>query len=341
MSGTWKKKTALIACLLAAIGCLSGCTGSSAMQNANVKYSDTGLYFDTIIKITVYDAKDEPLIADCFAMAETYEQMWSRTIPDSDVSTINAANGSYVTVDPETITLIEKGIVFSELSDGAFDLTVGALSDLWDISNNPGVIPDQRRIDEAKDTIGYGYISVSGNQVALTHEGTKIDLGAIAKGYIADQMKKYLLEHDVVSAMINLGGNVLVIGNKPDGTAFQVGIQRPFDETNASIASIPLTDQTMVSSGNYERYFEKDGIIYHHIIDTATGYPVENDLLSVTIVCDQSVDGDGYSTVCFSLGLEQGMKLIEETDGVEAVFITDDYELHATSGIRSRVKEIK
>lgn len=325
------KKSLIISglCISLLGAALTGCSSPAS----SASYSDTGTYFDTVITITVYGKDNEDLIQDCFDMAEHYEQLFSRTINDSDISRINNADGAYVTVDDETIDLLEKSLYYCQLTDGVFDITVGALSDLWDITNNPGVIPDDADIRAALDTIGYEYVSVRGNEVAITHAGTKLDLGAIAKGYIADRMKEYLVEQGVTSGMINLGGNVLVIGDKPDGTPFNIGIQKPFDETNSTIGAASVSDLSVVSSGNYERYFELDGKIYHHIMDTSTGYPVDNNLFDVTIFSEESVDGDALSTTCFSLGLEKGMELIESLDNTEAIFITSDYEIHTSSGI--------
>lgn len=325
---TFRKILCCFLIMIVVIFAFSGCSTPK-----NTRYDKTGTYFDTVITITLYDADQVSLIDKCFEMADHYEKLFSRTIPDSDVSRINAANGEFVTVDEETLGLIEYGLHYCEISDGRFDITIGALSDLWDITNNPGIVPEEEKIRNALDTIGYQNLLIEGNQVALTDTGTRLDLGGIAKGYIADKMKEYLQSEGVTSGMINLGGNVLTIGDKPDGSKYSVAVQKPFDEMNSPLAVLQISDQTVVSSGIYERYFELDNKIYHHILDTSTGYPIENNLLGVTIICDKSVDGDGLSTTCFSLGLEEGMKLIESIDHTEAVFITDDYELHCSSGI--------
>lgn len=137
--------------------------------------------------------------------------------------------------------------------------------------------------------------------------------------------------------MINLGGNVLTLGDKPDGSNYNIGIQKPFSDDGTAIASVEVSDETVVSSGVYERYFYVGDNFYHHILNPKTGYPYDNNLLGVTIICPKSVDGDGLSTTCFALGLEDGMKLIESLDDTEAIFITDDYELHTTSGIGSNI----
>ena len=148
-----------------------------------------------------------------------------------------------------------------------------------------------------------------------------IDLGFIAKGYIADKMKEYLLSNGVESALINLGGNVLTIGNKPDGSPYILGIQEPFSNGQSSIPNVSIRDKSLVTSGVYERYFYEKDTLYHHILDTKTGYPIDNDLLGVTILSESSMEGDAYSTICLCLGLEDGMKLIEKTEGLEALLI--------------------
>lgn len=306
--------------------------------------SKSGFYFDTVITVTLYDTSKENVLEGCFDLAKQYEGYFSNTLPDSDISKINNANGMPVTVHDETITLLEKGIAYGKLSDGAFDITIGKLSDLWDISlkalleeTDASMIPQDDEIAAALSTVDYTCVKINGNEVTLTNPDAKLDLGGIAKGYIADRMKKYLLENGVKSALINLGGNVLTVGTKPDGSPFTIGVQYPFKDDGSSIASVQISDATVVSSGIYERYFKVDDTLYHHILDTRTGYPYDNHLLGVTIITKDSVDGDALSTICFSLGLEEGMALIEHTEGTEALFITDDYKIHVSSGMGTDV----
>ena len=176
-------------------------------------------------------------------------------------------------------------------------------------------------------------MALNGNTVTFSDPETIIDLGGIAKGYIADRMAEYLRGEGVTSAIIDLGGNLYCLGTKPGGQLFQVGIQYPYEDRQTVIGSLPAEDLSVVTSGVYERCFTVDGKLYHHILDTTTGYPVENDLLSVTIISDASVDGDALSTSCFALGMEAGMSLIENLEGVEAIFITNDFATHITSGL--------
>ena len=289
--------------------------------------SKTGFHFDTVITITLYDSKNEELLNTCFNYCKDFENLVSRTIPTSDISRINMSAGSSIEVSDTTIELLKKGIEFGELTDGAFDITIAPLSELWDFKNNPGNVPSESDIVEALSHVNYKNIVIEGNTVTLTDPKAAIDLGGIAKGYMADQLKEYLLNEGVTSAIINLGGNVLTIGEKPDGNAFHIGIQKPFDEQNAAITSVQVKDSSVVTSGSYERYFKVNDTIYHHILNTATGYPCDNELLSVTILSEKSIDGDVLSTSCFALGLEEGRKLIESLEDMDAIFVTDDYEI--------------
>lgn len=323
-----KTKKACAALLLLALLILCACGAKEPTA-----ITKTGFFFDTVVQITLYDNTAESLLDDCFTMAEDYEKLFSKTIEGSDIYNLNHAGGKPITVSEETAKLLEIGISYCELSDGAFDITVGALSDLWDIANNPGELPSEEALAEALSTVGYKAIQINGNTVTLANPETQLDLGGIAKGYIADRMKEYLNENGINEGLINLGGNLLALGPKKSGKPYVFGIQRPFSEEGEVMFTLEVTDGTVVTSGVYERYFKKDGRVYHHILNPQDGYPYENGLLSATIVCPDSVDGDALSTACFSLGAEKGLALIETLPDTEAIFITEDYELLSSSGI--------
>lgn len=312
---------------------LSGCTTPVSKDSI----SKSGIFFDTLISIKLWGTNDSSILEHCFKLCSEYENKFSRTIPESEISKINQSNGVPVEVSDETVELIKKALYYSELSNGAFDITIAPLSSLWDFKNNDGNVPAPTLIQEAKSHVNYKNVVVDGNTVQLLDPKAALDLGGIAKGYIADRLKEYLEKEGVKHAMINLGGNVLTVGNKPDGKPFHIGIQKPFGEQNETIASIPVDDRSVVSSGVYERYFKKNGKIYHHLLDSSTGYPKESNLLSVTIISDSSADGDALSTACFILGLENGLKLINQLDNVDAVFITDNYQLHCTEKINDTI----
>ncbi|MCM1104864.1 MAG: FAD:protein FMN transferase [Clostridium sp.] len=196
--------------------------------------------------------------------------------------------------------------------------------------------PDADALSEVCRHIDYHAIVIDeqAGTVMLTDPQAAIDLGFIAKGYIADRIRDYLVSQGVTSAIINLGGNILCIGEKPDHSSYRVAVRYPFGGAEDVIAALAIRDQSVVTSGVYERFIEVDGIRYHHILNPQTGYPVENGLLSVTIVADSSTDADALSTACFVLGLSDGMALIESLERTEALFITDDYELHYSSGLK-------
>lgn len=309
---------------------LCGCQTSK--NPTSLTYTD--VLFDTIIKIQILDEKtDENVINKCAEICKKYDVMFSRTNEKSEISRINNANGNPVTVSDETIEIIEEGIYYGDLSNGAFDITIGTVSCLWDFKSDKHLIPLDSSIQSAISNINYKNISIQDNTVQLKNPNMKLDVGALAKGYIADKIKTLLLENNVEHAIIDLGGNVLVLGTKPDGSNYNIGIQKPFDETGVPYTSVKINDQSAVTTGIYQRYFEKGGKLYHHILDPQTGYPCQNNLYSVTIVTDSSLDADALSTTTFLLGFEHGMKLINSLDNVEAVFITDDMKIHYSNGL--------
>lgn len=322
--------------LLLTIFLLTGCT----------RYTEpiqrTSLFFDTYITITIYDAgADEKLLDACEELAAYYEECFSPTMEGSDLYKINHSGGQPVDVHPETAELIEDAKRYCALTDGQIDITIEPVSRLWDFSSQAlsqdigHTLPDAEMLDEALSHVDYNNVKIEQNTVTLLDPNTQISLGFIAKGYIADAMKRYLTDQGVQSALINLGGNILAIGNKGSSNqAFNVGIQKPFDDTGTPLMTLGLSDKSLVSSGLYERYFEYDGKLYHHILNPKTGYPIENELYGVTILSDSSEEGDGYSTTCFVLGLDEGKKLIESLDGIEAIFVTSDYQIIKTSGLK-------
>ena len=321
-----KKIITILIVFILSVTAVSGC----ADQKSQEKVNKTGFLFDTVVTITLYGDNKEQLLEECFNIGAEYEQLLSRTIETSEISQINNANGVPVTVSDDTLELLQKGISYCELSGGVFDITIAPASSLWDFKTDQPALPDANKLAEAISHVDYRTIHIDGNQVWLEDPDASIDLGGIAKGFIADKLKEYLISKGETSAIINLGGNIQSIGVKPDGSKYQFGIQYPFKLQGEVIEAVSVEDSSMVSSGIYERYFRIDDTMYHHILDPATGYPVENNLLSVTILSPLSVDGDGLSTTCYALGLEKGMELINRLDGIEAVFITDDYKLHYT-----------
>lgn len=332
---------------------------SCSRSSSKTPVSRTGFAFDTVVTITVYDDQKTAVLDQCLALCEYYESLFSATLEGSEVWNINHTAGNAAAVSYDTAALIQSALYYCERSQGVLDLTLRPVAEEWDISGQMEkasgnadyeyYMPSPQTLSGLLAHVGYQNIILSdstGNVmdyhahlsdsesyfVTRTDPQSAIDLGFIAKGYIADRLKEYLLSEGVESGIISLGGNVLLIGSKPDGAPFQVGIQKPFGAPNEIISTVQKSDISIVSSGCYERYFiadddKKDRAIYHHIFDAATGYPVRNDLLGVTILSDSSVEGDALSTYCYLLGLDKGLEYIRSLDNVDAIFVTKDYEI--------------
>lgn len=229
--------------------------------------------------------------------------------------------------------IVKKGLEYSKKSDGRFDIAIEPVSSLWDFTVKKPTVPDEQKIEKALAYVDYQKIALDDQKLTFQMPGMGIDLGGIAKGFIADELKAYLGKKGVKSAVIDLGGNVLCIGKKDPKTPFHIGIQQPFADRNETIAAVSVDGLSIVSSGIYERYFKtKDGTLYHHILNPKTGYSYDNDLMAVTILSKKSVDGDGLSTSCFAMGKKEGLAFINNIDGVEAVFITKDEKMHYSRG---------
>ena len=325
---TWRMKKAL--CLLLAAVLMSALLPTPVFAADAEKKSVSGFYMDTIITLTAY-TDDEEVLNDALKECGRYDRLLSRTQEDSDVWRINHAEGKPVTVSDDTITILKTALQVSEMSDGAFDVTIAPASTLWDFTSGAAVLPDADQLKAAAEKVDYTKLSIEGNTVTLP-KGMMIDLGGIAKGYAADKVKEYLAGRGVESAILSFGGNIVALGLKPGGKPWKVGI-RDIDGGPADYMLISRNfGGSTVTSGIYERGFDLDGVRYHHLLDAETGWPVQNELASVTIFSESSMLGDALSTAAFVLGTEKGCELIESLDGVEALFIARDRTVTETSG---------
>ena len=349
--------TVLVCPMLLFTGC-GNITDADTSTTGNQPISISSIKLNTAVQITIYDSQDKALLDDCLALCDKYELIFSRTNEKSELYKLNhrkdVSDGDFSTDGPTTpypvsgtagtwhisedlAALLSEGLDITRESDGAFDIAIAPLTSLWDFTAEDPRVPDDAAIQKALPLCSSDGVTIDGEDITLPSDDIQFDVGAIAKGYIADRLKDFLIKKGVKSAIINLGGNVLCIGSKPDSTPFKIGIQKPFADRNETEAVMDITEKSVVSSGIYERCFKQDGKLYHHILNPQTGYPYDNGLISVTIISDQSVDGDALSTTCFALGLEDGLKFAEKK-GVQAVFITEDYELHYTDGFRDEIR---
>lgn len=300
----------------------SGCSKYSSSP-----ITETYFCMDTYISITVYNKTDAEIIEHAFSLCNEYEEILSKTSDKGDIVRLENNRNKSIEVSEHTINVINVYKDLYAVSESMLDCTVGKLSNLWDFSKNSSEVPEKSDIIAAIDTISLDNLIIDENKVMLKSDFAALDFGAVAKGYISGLIKEYLIENGVESAILNFGGNVVIIGSKPDGSEFNVGIQTPFADGEQVITSISVKDKAVITAGVYERFIESNEETYHHILDPFTGYSVETDLLSATIICDDPALGDAYSTICILLGKDKALNLINGTDGFEAILVDENNEI--------------
>lgn len=333
------KKYAKSLLCLSLVFMLAGCTKKvdEQEQTKQEPLKRTEMMMGTVISVTLYDSNDEKILDKVFDKVKELEETFSINETGTEVDKVNENAGiEPIKVSDDTVTVIKEGIYYSDISNGKFDITIGPLVKLWSIGLPEAKVPTQEEIDTIIPLTNYKDIVVdeANNTVFLTKPGMMLDLGGIAKGYTADVISQMLTAEGVKNAIIDLGGNIFAHGEKLSGDAWKIGIQNPFSTRGEIAGAISVTNKSIVTSGVYERYIEKDGIKYHHILNPETGYPYENDIAGITIISDKSSTGDALSTSVFALGIEEGVKFIENLDDVDAIFITKDNGIYLTSGIK-------
>lgn len=302
------------------------------------KFADTQTFqMGTFVDQKVYGRKCRQAINDVSARIAEIEQLMTINAPSGEINILNEYAGmSGAKLSPETMQVIEKSIIFSELSDGAFDITVAPLVKAWGISSENPTVPEESNVHNLLKLVNYKDIDISRQEcsVMLKRPGQMVDLGGIAKGYAGDETARIYKSHGISSGFINIGGNIVALGNKPDGTPWKVAVKNPRPINEPYIGTIDVNDTAVATSGDYERFFEHEGKRYHHIIDPKTGYPADSGLISVTVVAQNSIDADALSTALFILGLDKGMRLIRSMPGIEAIFVTKDKKIHVTQGLK-------
>ncbi len=297
---------------------------------ANNSITHTEFVMGTVANITVQERN--PAIDKAYERLVELDALLSVNKEDTLISNINNLSGKKpVSVPNDIYNLIEAGIYYSSLTNGLFDITIEPLTNLWRIGFDDAIVPDENTISETLGYISYNKIDLNPakSTVFLTEEGMGLDLGGIAKGYACDEVVKILKDSEISEAVIDIGGNVYVLGDE----SVNVGLQNPFGKRGEVFATLNLSNKAIVTSGIYERYLEIEGTRYHHLINPKTGYPFDNNLASVTIISNYSTDGDALSTAVFAKGLAAGLSFVEALNGVEAVFVTTDYQVFATSGL--------
>lgn len=310
-------------------------TSCAQKQEAPVEKQE--FLMGTIISVRVYGKNAQVAADEAMKLIAGIEEKMTINKPGGEINPLNEQAGKgMVKVSEDTMHVMETAVKFAKLSEGVFDVTIGPLVKEWGIFTDHPKVPDPATINALRKLTDYRELKLDRGSLTagLAREGQIADLGGIAKGYAGDAVISLYKKLGIKSGYINLGGNVVALGSKPDGTPWRIGVQNPRGENGRYIGIINIKDKAIVSSGDYERFFEKDGKRYHHILDPRTGYPAESDLIGTTIVADKSIEADALSTSTFILGLEKGMKLVESLDGIEAVFVTRDKKVYATKGLK-------
>ena len=325
--------------LLLIITVLVTCSACGTRKAENKPLSTTYRCFDTMCTLTVYDniskADFETLRKAITSTCTKYEYNFSKKYYVNFVRKLN--KNKFANLKEEEKDLINKAIKYSKMTRGAFDITVCPLDDLWSVGSSNFNVPRRINVKKSLLKVGYDQMYFDQDTLFLSKIGS-IDLGAIAKGYVTDKLVDLLKHSNIESAIIDLGGNVYAYGSK-DGKPFKIGIKKPFN--NGQISAIAnVKDKSVITSGIYERYKKVKGKIYSHIIDPKTGYPVDNDLNSVTVISSDCTAGDALSTGFMVMGLKNGMELANKTKNIEAIFIDKDNKLHLTKGLKQNGKNI-
>ncbi|HWP97138.1 MAG TPA: FAD:protein FMN transferase [Syntrophomonadaceae bacterium] len=300
-----------------------------------VKSEDFAL--GTIIDQEVYGANAQKASDEVSARIKELEALWTINSPGGDINKLNSNAGQgYVALNPETISILKEARKISDLSGGAaFDITVAPLVKAWGIGTDNPQVPADEVVKKLVSLVNYKDVQIDEetNSTSLKKEGQMVDLGGIAKGYIGDRAIEIYKKNGITSAFANLGGNVVVLGNKPDGSPWKIGIQNPRGQNSEIVGVVEVADKAVVTSGDYQRYFMKDGKRYCHIIDPHTGYPIDSGLMSVTIIAPSSADADGLAKAIV-LGLDKGMEIVKSYGKAEAIFITNDKKIYVTPGLQ-------
>ena len=308
----------------------------SCVACAPKEVSRSDFVLGTLCSIRLVGGGDEALLDKAFGRLREIEDELSVNKPGSRIDAVNEAAGvKAVVAGYDAMAILKRDLELSAWSDGAFDPSVGPLVKLWGIGTDHARLPAPEEIKAAKALVGWKDIVLDEDKgtAFLKRKGMALDLGSTTKGFAADEIAAIVRAAKVKGAVIDLGGNVYVVGSRPDGKPWRIGLQDPFSgERGAYLGVASLSDKTMVTSGVYERYFIKDGVRYHHILDTRTGRPVDNGLMSVTIVTPKSFDADGFTTTIFALGRERGMALAAEK-GVDVIVVDKNRKIYMSPGV--------
>jgi len=329
-------------CLLTLLcGALSGCVGVTTAQESAV-VTRAQMQMGTLVKITAVARSEsvaQAAVAAGFAEIRRLEELMSTWIATSELSRVNTSAGVMpVYVSPETLTVVQRAIQVAEMTDGGFNIAIGPAVDAWSVIEGRR-IPTESELDALRPLVNLQavHVDVREQTIYLGKAGMRIDVGGIGKGYAADQAVDALRRAGAIAGVVALSGDIKAFGRLPGGTMFPVGIQHPRKDGSV-LAWIDLQDEAISTAGDYERFFEREGVRYHHILDPRTLQPARS-CQSVTVVAREGIWADGLDTGIFVMGVELGMRLVEALPDVEAIIVDHEGHVHVSSGLRDRIRK--
>ena len=331
-----KKKTVVgivlaVCCTVVVCGC--GGAGNRGKKNVAKQYSEELFAMDTYMTFTAYGEQAKQAVKAAVTEVKRLDTLWSVSSEEGEIAKINETGQGEVSED--TLQVLEQAQQLYQDTDGAFDLTVYPLMDLWGFTSGNYQVPSKRSLKKTLALVGQNTVTVDSEsgEIRLA-QGQRLDLGAIAKGFTSNRVMELWKQEGVESGIISLGGNVQVIGKKVDGNLWNVGIQNPDKEQEGVLGVLGIEDQAVITSGGYERYFEQDGKTYHHILDPKTGYPAENGLVSVSVISEDGMLADGLSTALFVMGKDRAVDYWRQhKDRFDVVFVEEDGTISVTEGV--------
>lgn len=310
------------------------------LQQEETPYTQQDFAMDTLIVQSIYGDLGEEAAAANKTLLDDLENKLSMYKQDSEISQVNAKAGltevRRLEVSDDTYNLLVRGKELGEQTQGLFDITIGPLSRLWNITGENPQVPSEDEITKTLSYVDYTQLSFddSNHSVRLQKPFMQIDLGGIAKGYACDKIKASMAEQGVTSATVSLGGNVLVIGKKPNGEDFSVGIRDPFGGDNDIMGTLAAPDKILATTGAYERYFEQDGKVYHHVLDPRTGYPCETELASVTVISEDGTLADCLSTTFYIAGKQAVLDNLNNYEEFALIAIDQDKNVYISDSLK-------
>ncbi len=287
---------------------------------------------DTIMDLTVYGGSASELLTEARQLVQKYEGLFSVNIKTSDVAKLNQSAGRPVQVSPETYELIQKSIGITKETEGLFDISIYPLVRAWGFTKGEYRVPEPEELRRLLEKVDASKIQLGPDNKVTLAEGMEIDLGGIAKGYLSQKLTELFREGGAQAAVVSLGGNVQTFGKKPDGAPFMVGITDPSDGTSL-LGTVQVGEKAVITSGSYQRYFEKDGKVYHHIIDKRTGAPAQSDLTSVTVIGEDGVTADSLATALFVMGKERAVQFAASHSEIQLVLVDTESSIWTSEGL--------